>query len=127
MYGSSAEHPHGEDIFYYLTVYNEPYLQPPSPPTSRAARKRSSRASCAGLYRYRAAAENGDPSDAAAPKPPIPNGPGPVTARGQPPQAQILASGVAVRMGTGRAGAAGRRLGCGRRRLVGDVLDRAAP
>ena len=31
MYGSSAEHPHGEDIFYYLTVYNEPYVQPAEP------------------------------------------------------------------------------------------------
>ena len=26
MYGSVREHPHGEDIFYYLTVYNEPYV-----------------------------------------------------------------------------------------------------
>ena len=31
MYGSSPEHPNGEDIFYYLTVYNEPYQQPPAP------------------------------------------------------------------------------------------------
>ena len=31
MYGSTAEHPDGEDIFYYLTVYNEPYVQPAEP------------------------------------------------------------------------------------------------
>ncbi|MEP6666301.1 MAG: pyruvate dehydrogenase (acetyl-transferring), homodimeric type, partial [Nocardioidaceae bacterium] len=27
MYGSTDEHPHGEDVFYYLTVYNEPTVQ----------------------------------------------------------------------------------------------------
>jgi pyruvate dehydrogenase E1 component len=31
MYGSSDEHPHGEDVFYYLTVYNEPTVQLPEP------------------------------------------------------------------------------------------------
>src|ERR1700684_13377 len=31
MYDSSPEHPDGEDIFYYLTVYNEPYPQPTEP------------------------------------------------------------------------------------------------
>ena len=31
MYGSSDEHPHGEDVFYYLTVYNEPFVQLPEP------------------------------------------------------------------------------------------------
>jgi pyruvate dehydrogenase E1 component len=31
MYGSSDEHPHGEDVFYYLTVYNEPNVQPAEP------------------------------------------------------------------------------------------------
>ena len=31
MYGSSDEHPHGEDVFYYLTVYNEPIVQPAEP------------------------------------------------------------------------------------------------
>ena len=28
MYGSTDEHPHGEDVVYYVTVYNEPYVQP---------------------------------------------------------------------------------------------------
>jgi pyruvate dehydrogenase E1 component len=31
MYGSSPEHPHGEDVFYYLTVYNEPIRMPAEP------------------------------------------------------------------------------------------------
>ncbi len=31
MYGSSEEHPHGEDVVYYLTVYNEPIVQPAEP------------------------------------------------------------------------------------------------
>ncbi len=31
MYGSDDEHPHGEDVFYYLTVYNEPIVQPAKP------------------------------------------------------------------------------------------------
>jgi pyruvate dehydrogenase E1 component len=31
MYGSSDEHPHGEDVIYYLTVYNEPVVQPKEP------------------------------------------------------------------------------------------------
>ncbi|WP_428837617.1 transketolase-like TK C-terminal-containing protein, partial [Streptomyces olivaceiscleroticus] len=31
MYGESAEFPAGEDVFYYLTVYNETKVQPPMP------------------------------------------------------------------------------------------------
>jgi pyruvate dehydrogenase E1 component len=31
MYGTSDEHPHGEDVIYYLTVYNEPIVQPAEP------------------------------------------------------------------------------------------------
>jgi pyruvate dehydrogenase E1 component len=31
MYGSTPEHPHGEDVFFYLTVYNEPIRQPAEP------------------------------------------------------------------------------------------------
>jgi pyruvate dehydrogenase E1 component len=31
MYGSSDEYPHGEDVFYYITVYNEPTVQLPEP------------------------------------------------------------------------------------------------
>jgi pyruvate dehydrogenase E1 component len=31
MYGSSEAHPDGEDVIYYLTVYNEPTVQPKEP------------------------------------------------------------------------------------------------
>ena len=31
MYGTSEEHPHGEDVVFYLTVYNEPVGQPAEP------------------------------------------------------------------------------------------------
>ena len=31
MYGSSDDHPHGEDVIYYLTVYNEPLSHPTEP------------------------------------------------------------------------------------------------
>ncbi|AUS77989.1 pyruvate dehydrogenase (acetyl-transferring), homodimeric type [Actinoalloteichus sp. AHMU CJ021] len=31
MYGESEDYPNGEAIFYYLTVYNEPYQQPAEP------------------------------------------------------------------------------------------------
>ncbi|WP_414858544.1 pyruvate dehydrogenase (acetyl-transferring), homodimeric type [Nocardioides sp. Root190] len=31
MYGSSESHPRGEDVIYYMTVYNEPVAQPAEP------------------------------------------------------------------------------------------------
>ena len=31
MYGGSEEWPHGENIMYYITLYNEPYQQPKQP------------------------------------------------------------------------------------------------
>ncbi|MPZ94875.1 MAG: pyruvate dehydrogenase (acetyl-transferring), homodimeric type [Propionibacteriales bacterium] len=31
MYSSTEEHPHGEKVIYYLTVYNEPLVQPVEP------------------------------------------------------------------------------------------------
>jgi pyruvate dehydrogenase E1 component len=76
MYGESPEHPHGEDIFYYLTVYNEPYQQPPMPADSPEARAELEQAILRGLYRYAPAA--GEPDT-------------------ERPRAQILASGVGVR------------------------------
>ena len=66
MYGSTDEHPRGEDIFYYLTVYNEPYQQPAMPEGVDVEGIRR------GLYRYAAAPQVDGP------------------------KAQILASGVAV-------------------------------
>ncbi|MFL6134409.1 MAG: pyruvate dehydrogenase (acetyl-transferring), homodimeric type, partial [Nocardioidaceae bacterium] len=31
MYGGTEEHPHGENVIYYLTVYNEPIVHPKEP------------------------------------------------------------------------------------------------
>jgi pyruvate dehydrogenase E1 component len=31
MYGATEQHPHGEDVIFYLTVYNEPVVQPAEP------------------------------------------------------------------------------------------------
>jgi pyruvate dehydrogenase E1 component len=81
MYGSTEAHPHGEDIFYYLTVYNEPYVQPAEPAGYPGGSEALERAILRGLYRY-----------AAAPDLPAADGNG-----GERPSARILASGVAVR------------------------------
>jgi pyruvate dehydrogenase E1 component len=69
MYGSSEEHPQGEDVFYYLTLYNEPYQQPAEPADLDVT------GLLKGLYRYAEAPE----------------------VEGEAPGAQILASGVGVR------------------------------
>src|SRR5699024_920256 len=69
MYGSTEEHPHGEDVFYYLTVYNDPYRQPPEPDVDIAELHSQI---VRGLYRYQQADSDGAP------------------------RAQVLASGVAM-------------------------------
>ena len=127
MFGFSAEHPHGEDIFYYLTVYND-IRSRPSPPTSPAARKRSSRASCGAFTGTAPRRRTGSRPVPPSPNP-IPNGQGPVTS---PPASRRTRRSSPLASRTpgpraGRAGTADRRLGRGRRRLVGHVLDRAAP
>src|SRR5690606_22603947 len=68
MYGSTEEHPHGEDIFYYLTVYNEPIEHPAEPADLDVD------GLLKGIYRFQAAPESS----------------------GDQPRAQILASGVAM-------------------------------
>ncbi len=68
MYGSTPQHPHGEDVFYYLTMYNEPYVQPAQPAGIDVA------GLLKGLYRYQ-----GEPE---APE--------------SAPRAQLLASGPAM-------------------------------
>jgi pyruvate dehydrogenase E1 component len=75
MYDSTPEHPDGENIFYYLTVYNEPYPQPPAP-----AIEGLEEGILRGLYRY-------------AQAPDLSSG-GPEAGTGL--RAQILASGVAL-------------------------------
>jgi pyruvate dehydrogenase E1 component len=77
MYGSSAGHPDGEDIFYYLTVYNEPYQQPAEPADYPGGTEALERGILRGLYRY----ADAPPAEPAAER----------------PRAQILASGVALR------------------------------
>ncbi|WP_371954486.1 pyruvate dehydrogenase (acetyl-transferring), homodimeric type [Actinomadura monticuli] len=69
MYGTSEGHPNGEDVFYYLTVYNEPYQQPAEPEDLDVD------GLLKGLYRYQAAE----------------------TGNGEAPRAQILTSGVGGR------------------------------
>jgi pyruvate dehydrogenase E1 component len=84
MYGAAPGHELGEDIFYYLSVYNEPYVQPAEPADYEGGRDALERAILRGLYRYAAAPQ----LQASAPT---------FTATGEHPQAQILASGVALR------------------------------
>jgi pyruvate dehydrogenase E1 component len=83
MYGSTAEHPGGEDIFYYLTVYNEPYVQPAEPADFEGGPAALERGILRGLYRYAGPPELATPS--------------PASTTGDHPRAQILASGVALR------------------------------
>jgi pyruvate dehydrogenase E1 component len=87
MYSSSAEHPSGEDIFYYLTLYNEPYLQPAEPADYPGGTQALERGILRGLYRY-ADAPDGLAGRAETATP---------VGNGAPPRAGILASGVAVR------------------------------
>jgi pyruvate dehydrogenase E1 component len=70
MYDSSPEHPDGENIFYYLTVYNEPYVQPAAPAIDGL-----DAGILRGMYKY-APAAGSPPAEA--------------------PRAQVLASGVAM-------------------------------
>jgi pyruvate dehydrogenase E1 component len=92
MYGSSPEHPEGENIFYYLTVYNEPYVQPAQPADYPGGTEALERDILRGLYRYADAPAAGTPAGAE---------PGGQAAAAEPaaerPRAQILASGVALR------------------------------
>jgi pyruvate dehydrogenase E1 component len=85
MYGSSLEHPHGEDIFYYLTVYNEPYVQPAQPDYPGGPEALEA-AILRGLYRY-ATADSAGAADERNPED---------YANGLP-RARILASGVGMR------------------------------
>jgi len=71
MYDASPEHPDGENIFYYLTVYNEPYPQPPAPSTDGLEE-----GIVRGMYKY-APGRSDAPTEAT-------------------PRAQLLASGVAM-------------------------------
>jgi pyruvate dehydrogenase E1 component len=96
MHEGTPEHPDGENIFYYLTLYNEPYPQPPEPFDFPGGSGELEKGILRGLYKYASApsgagsdAASGDASDA---------GPGGGSDGGSGAvQAQILASGVALR------------------------------
>jgi pyruvate dehydrogenase E1 component len=85
MYSSSPEHPNGEDIFYYLTIYNEPYVQPPVPDGYPGGTEALERDILRGLYRYSGAPQ---PAQAAEEH---------RADAAERPRAQILASGVGLR------------------------------
>ena len=87
MYGSSLDHPHGEDIFYYLTIYNEPYVQPRQPdyPGGHEALEQ---AILRGLYRYSAGPSGDDASE---------ENNNNTSIREKALQARIVASGVGMR------------------------------
>ena len=102
MYGSSPGHPHGEDVFYYLTVYNEPIPQPASPRV--------------------------DGLDEGHAQGPVPLQPGPGVGRQRrhaPRPAPGRGTAIQAALQAQELLAAG--LGRGRRRLVRDLLDRASP
>ena len=99
MYGSTEEHPDGENIFYYLTVYNEPY------PAAGRARGPRRRGPAQGPLPLRAGAE----------------------LRRRPAAGADPRLGCRDAVGAGGAGAAGRGVGRRGRRLVGDLVERAAP
>jgi pyruvate dehydrogenase E1 component len=86
MYGPTEGHPDGEDVFYYLTVYNEPYQQPAEPTDYPGGQEALEQGVLRGLYRYQGAPDlaAGSPEADAA-------------EAGEHPRAQILASGVAMR------------------------------
>ena len=85
MYSPSPDHPDGEDIFYYLTVYNEPYVQPAVPADYSGGTQALERGILRGLYRYADAPQPAEAAEAGGEQP------------AERPRAQILASGVALR------------------------------
>jgi pyruvate dehydrogenase E1 component len=56
MYSSTPDHPEGENIFYYLTVYNEPYPQPAEPAAFPGGKAALEQGILRGLYEYAPAA-----------------------------------------------------------------------
>src|SRR5690348_15557123 len=80
MYEGTGEHPDGENIFYYLTVYNEPYPQPAEPSDFPGGTAALEEGILRGLYLYSGTGlQEAERSGVSSPR------------------AQILASGVALR------------------------------
>ena len=99
MYTVSDDHPQGEDVIFYITVYNEPMVQPKEPENLDVE------GLLKGIYHYADAPE--------------------VSGNGDAPRIQLLASGVGLPVDPEGAAAARRRLGRGRRPVVGDLVERA--
>ena len=101
MYEATGEHPDGENIFYYLTLYNEPYAQPAEPADFPGGTAALEEGILRGLYLYSAS----DVPGAAAEEPAVPGwlaglahgSDEPERSGVNAPRAQILASGVALR------------------------------
>jgi pyruvate dehydrogenase E1 component len=92
MYEGTGEHPDGENIFYYLTVYNEPYPQPAEPADFPGGTAALEDGILRGLYLYSPSeAAGADSADSAGSSDPSDSS---VSSR---PRAQIMASGVALR------------------------------
>src|SRR6266571_5894902 len=94
MYGTTQEHPDGENIFFYLTVYNEPYVQPAEPSDYPGGTEALRAGILGGLYKYQPAATEDAPG---APGDTSPVRQGQDTRAAERPRAHILASGVALR------------------------------
>jgi pyruvate dehydrogenase E1 component len=104
MYEVTPEHPDGENVFYYLTVYNEPYPQPPEPASFPGGPAALEEGILRGLYRYAPAGEAGAGEAGAGEAGAGEAGAGEAGAgeagageAGSAPRAQLLASGVALR------------------------------
>jgi pyruvate dehydrogenase E1 component len=96
MYEATPEHPDGENIFYYLTLYNEPYPQPGEPVNFPGGTAALEEGILRGLYLYAPALGATRP---AGESPAASDGDHDESERSvaDAPRAQILASGVAVR------------------------------
>jgi pyruvate dehydrogenase E1 component len=111
MYEATGEHPDGENIFYYLTVYNEPYPQPAEPAEYPGGTAALEEGILRGLYLYSAAASEtpeAREAETAAGGPTVPSWLAGQSRESREadeaersgvssPRAQILASGVALR------------------------------
>jgi pyruvate dehydrogenase E1 component len=98
MYDASPEHPDGENIFYYLTVYNEPYPQPPEPSSYPGGPAALEQGILSGLYRYATAPSGPAPASPERNWLAALSGSSSTERTVVPvPRAQILASGVALR------------------------------
>jgi pyruvate dehydrogenase E1 component len=104
MYEATGEHPDGENIFYYLTVYNEPYPQPAEPADFPGGTAALEEGILRGLYLYSAAAGGTETAtdETATDEPAAPGWLAHTSGEAErsgvsSPRAQILASGVALR------------------------------